>query len=112
MWISAGTVKQPMYIPVHTVKDSLPQQFLHSLLAYHCITGCDTVSRLYGIGKRAAWKILMDNQYKLVTFGAHGEDCDIESQLQLAEEFVIKLYNPKSDYTCIDSLRVAMFPKS
>ncbi len=54
IWVSAGFAKEHWYVPVHRVKESLPPEVLSSILAFHCVTGCDTVSHFYGQGKKTA----------------------------------------------------------
>ena len=45
LWVKAGTSKNRQYIPIHDVHKSLAfeQETLEELLAYHALTGCDTV---------------------------------------------------------------------
>ena len=54
VWMFSGTVKRKKYIPVHRIP--LPDEKRSSLLAFHAVTGCDTVSQFAGIGKQSAWK--------------------------------------------------------
>ena len=44
LWMMAGTQSKPKYIPVHTVVNSIPQNSLNALIAFHTLTGCDTTS--------------------------------------------------------------------
>ena len=48
----AGTSRQRRYIPVHRIP--LSEEKRKSLLAFHAITGCDTTSQFYGVGKASA----------------------------------------------------------
>ena len=56
IWMFAGTLRQRRYIPVHRIP--LSEEKRKSLLAFHAITGCDTTSQFYGVGKASAWKVL------------------------------------------------------
>ncbi len=110
VWVSSGTSKQSCFVPVHTVKQSLTPHILASVLPFHCITGCDTVSRFYNHGKKSAWKVFTDNTKTLEEFGT-GSDADFPSQLKTAEICIVKMYSPKSKLTSVNSLRAAMFNK-
>ncbi len=67
VWVSSGTSKQPRFVPVHTVRQSLTPHILATVLPFHCITGCDTVSSFYNHGKKSAWEV--DNTKTLEEFG-------------------------------------------
>ena len=58
IWMFAGTLRQRRYIPVHRIP--LSEEKRKSLLAFHAITGCDTTSHFYGVGKASAWKVFED----------------------------------------------------
>lgn len=40
-----------------------------SLVAFHSLTGCDTVSQFCGMGKKTAWKIFLQHPELLTTLG-------------------------------------------
>lgn len=107
IWIKAGTVKKPRYIKVHDIK--LSNGTINGLLAFHAITGCDTTNQFTGIGKRTAWKVFQQCPHLLQNFGE--EEVPGQDTLCLAEEFVGKLYDPKSTSKSIHEVRCALFGK-
>ena len=48
------------YIPVHEVVKKLTLSQLEILLTVYCLTGCDTCSSFFGIGKKKVFKIIMN----------------------------------------------------
>ena len=60
VWLSAGTTKQKIFIPVHSVQENLDVGVRNNLLAYHALTGSDSTSQLSGHGKRSTWKTYID----------------------------------------------------
>jgi len=89
-----GTSRQRRYIPVHSIP--LSEEKRKSLLALHAITGCDTTSQFYGVGKASAWKVFEDAPDLLEHLE---EDSQISADvLAKAEAFVCKLYNPLLDF--------------
>jgi hypothetical protein len=57
LWFQTGTVSSTKdrrrYIPVHEICSTLSPVFTNTLPAAHAVTGCDTTSSLFGIGKRS-----------------------------------------------------------
>ena len=54
LWMKAGTSKQKKYFPIHEIRQKLsfPESVYSALLAFHAITGCDTVSYFSGHTKK------------------------------------------------------------
>ena len=103
-----GTSRQRRYIPVHRI--TLSEEKRKSLLAFHAITGCDTTSQFYGVGKASAWKVFEDAPDLLEHLG---EESQISADvLAKAEAFVCKLYNPGTQEVEINQERVGAFRKS
>ncbi|XP_066016091.1 uncharacterized protein, partial [Pocillopora verrucosa] len=108
IWMFAGTSRQRRYIPVHRIP--LSEENRKSLLAIHAITGCDTTSQFYGVGKASAWKVFEDAPDLLEHLG---EESQISADvLAKAEAFVCKLYNPGTQEVEINKERAAAFRKS
>ena len=108
IWMFAGTSKQRRHIPVHRVP--LSEVTLKSLLAFHDITGCDTTSQFYGVGKASAWKVFEDAP-DLLTHLVDERQVSADV-LAKAEAFVCKLYNPGRQEVEINKERAAAFRKS
>ena len=101
VWMKTGTAKKPRYIKVHDIK--LPNEIINGFLAFHSITGCDATSQFTGIGKKTAWRVFQQCPH-LHNFGE--EEIPSPATLFLAEQFVCKLYDPKSPVT--QSIRFAV----
>jgi len=87
----------------------MPNEMLNGLLAFHVITGCDTTSQFTGIGKRTAWKVFQQCPHLLHNFGE--DEVPSPATLSSAEQFVCKLYDPKSTSNSIHVVRCALFRK-
>ena len=65
LWFETGTgtnaVNQHRYIPVHEISKSLSNPLSQSLPAAHALTGCDTTSYFFWIGKKSVFKLLEVN---------------------------------------------------
>ena len=105
------TSKAPRYIPVHIIREQLREIFppgdIESILSYHALTGCDTVSYFAGIGKKTSWRIFVENHLLLHHLGK-GEL--VHDTIASAESFVMKLYNINDADKC-DMARVILFSK-
>jgi hypothetical protein len=66
IWFKTGTAKKTRLIKVHAI--TVPPRVRTNLPAFHAITGCDTVSQFYGIGKRSAWRYFLIIQSSLMTW--------------------------------------------
>ena len=58
MGIVSGRNDGRIYIPVHDLCSSLSNITCQILSSLHALTGCDTTSAVFGIGKKYAYKIL------------------------------------------------------
>lgn len=104
VWMDAGTTKKPKHIPVHQVRQSLQQDVVKNLLAFHAITGCDSTSQFAAHGKKTAWKTYVDAPTALDDF-----DDFRNTTFHKAEYFVMKLYDCTSKSKSINALREEMF---
>ena len=72
------------------------QDVMSNLLAAHGITGCDTVSPCYGIGKGVALKELKSHQHSLSKVGEINSS--LQDALQQASQFMLSCYgHPECD---------------
>ena len=104
VWFQTGTFKQRNFIPVHNI--NLSHSEMEMLPAFHALTGCDTVSRLSGHSKKAAFKVFKKNTGLLTRLG-HG-DLSVEA-IKDAETFICKLYSSDDNFTSTDELRCKLF---
>ncbi len=106
IWFKAGTTRQHRNIKIHSIE--MPLDVRGNLVAFHAITGCDTVSSFYGIGKKKAWKVFLKHPHLLQNLGLGEITTETVAK---AEEFVCRLYQPNSALTSINKVRSKMFQK-
>ncbi|KAK3746863.1 hypothetical protein QZH41_000037 [Actinostola sp. cb2023] len=63
LWFRTGVKDKLRFIPVHRLAEKLGNDLSIMLPAFHALTGCDTTSGLFQIGKRKAWKALLKNMH-------------------------------------------------
>ena len=98
-WIETGTVTRTTdlrrFIPVHDICHSQSPLFLKVLPAIHALTGCDSTSVFFGIGKSSVYKTIsekgVDSFAELVFLGGDDENTSIVG----ACKFIASLYDPK-----------------
>jgi hypothetical protein len=65
LWFQTGTVSSTKYrrryIPVHEICSTISPVFTNILPAAHAVTGCDTTSLLFVIGKQSVFNVLKEN---------------------------------------------------
>lgn len=104
IWMQRSTPTR--YVNVHEIALKLGPDVKNSLLGFHSVTGCDTVSQFRAVGKKTAWKIFTQQPHLLKDIGLSSD-----VPLQNVEEFVCKLYSPSTTVTSVDKLRVHLFHK-
>ena len=107
LWLKAGTSSKPKYIPIHEIWETFEQSVLDTILAFHAITGCDTVSYLKGHSKKTSWDVFLENHMLLQDIGK-SEDLS-EEGASMAEAFLCRIY--KVPYDSCDKGRVHLFCK-
>ena len=103
------TMGNKQYLNAGALATKLGPDICNSLLVFHSLTGCDTVSFLYGIGKPIAIKTLLENPGLLQGISSLQQLSD--EALANMELFVCKLYGNKSLHTT-DGLRETMLLSS
>ena len=65
LWFQTGSITSVKdgrrLIPVHDLYNSLGAEMANILPVAHSLTGCDTTSSFFGIGKKTVYKILKQN---------------------------------------------------
>ena len=109
LWIAFGCGSNLRYIPAHTIARQLGNARSSALPVFHSITGCDTVSSLYGKGKKTAWTVLQ--QKPDVTWALKAlSDAPTEVTADVIctiEEFVVAMYD--LDGSDVDAARLEGF---
>ena len=105
LYMKAGTSKEPKYFPVHAIREVLSADQIDTLLAFHAVTGCESVSQFCGHGKKTAWQVFQKHHKDLADLG---KGYLTENTVVSAEQFICKMYGiPKFD-TC-NKARVKLF---
>lgn len=107
--MKAGTLKKPKYIPIHDVVENLSGTLplLETLIPFHVLSGCDTVSYILGHSKKTGRKLFIKDYLLLQDLGKGVLN---EQILKDAEGFLCRMYGvPESD-SC-DEARVTLFCK-
>ena len=108
--MKCGTALKPKYIPIHEIINHLPDvsSALESLLAFHALTGCDSVSYIAGHSKKTAWKIFQQHHQLLKDLG-RGELN--QETITAAEKFLCRIYGLE-EVDSVDKARVVYFTRS
>ena len=94
--MKAGTKKNPKFIPVHDVVNSISPTILKSLIPFHTLTGCDTTSFIAQHTKWSAWKTLLSHSHLIEHLGENDNLEDTE--YKNIEKFFCILYGmPNED---------------
>ena len=86
------------------IREALPLGVQNHLLIAHAITGCDTVSALFSVGKRSALEVLEKNDCSFLDI-FQAADASHEQIAMAGERFVLKLYNAKEICPSLDDWR-------
>jgi hypothetical protein len=64
LWVQMGNVSSVKdgrrFLPIHELCSSLSEITCRVFPAAHALSGCDTTSSFFGIGKKSVYKILKD----------------------------------------------------
>lgn len=110
LWLKTGVSDKARFIPIHILYTNLHPLLLQCLPAFHAITGCDTTSSFFGIGKKSAWDVLIKDpqlQQQLVSLGE--QPFITEDALKSCEAFVCNLYTTSRLFTSTDDARYFLF---
>ena len=92
LWMKTGTAKKPKYLPIHSIRDRLKGTIpeLDAILAFHALTGCDTVSFFAGHSKKTAWKTFTKEPNLISDLGS-GELGESKEKKDLIDQELDKL---------------------
>ena len=102
LYIKAGMYNAPKYFPVHEIRMLLPVDLVDTLLAFHAITGCYSVSQFSGHGNKTAWAIFKQHHTDLIGLGKGSLTENIATPI---EKFICTIYSMPEVDTCTN-----MFP--
>ena len=86
------------YIPSHLIAAELGSVASDGLLLMHAISGCDTVSSFYGIGKKTAWAVWrsLPNFHEIFARLSYAPSMISRNDMEAIEEYVVLLYQRTS----------------
>lgn len=98
LWFQTGMITSVKdcrrYIPVHDICHSINPIVCKILPAAHAITGCDSTSSFYGIGKKSVMKFLKE-KHDLVADLSQLSSLDTDEAISVSRKLVSRLYDPK-----------------
>ena len=115
LWLFMGSVSSGKdgrrYIPVHEICSSLSNVICEILPAVHAITGCDSTSAFYGIGKKSVFKVVKESPHELHCLTCLAES-DIDCSINASRKLIATLYDTKGKFaSChgdLNKLRVKL----
>ena len=105
LYMKAGTSNAPKYFPVHEIRMLLYIDLVDTLLAFHAITGCDSVSAFSGHGKKTAWAVFKQHHTDLIGLG---KGTLPENIVRSKEKLICKIYGVPEVDRC-NKARVKLF---
>ena len=114
LWVAFGTGKNYRLIPVHKMYTAIGHMKSLALPMFHAFTGCDTISRVSGRGKKTAWDVRKVFPEVTDTFSAlmgQPQHSDVDAALTTLERFVILLYDKNSSKFHVNEARVDLFAR-
>ncbi len=98
-------LRAPKYFPVHEIHKLLSPDQLDTMLAFHALTGCDSVSQFSGHSKKTAWQVFQHHHTDLLGLGKGLLTEDMERS---TEAFICRLYCAPEVHAC-NTARVKLF---
>ena len=110
LYFKTGTGKKKRYIPMHIVAENLGSDMSSMLPAIHALSGCDSTSAFFGIGKQKWLTTLRENRDILQDLQEFGNDpVSISEQAMTALVALTSLLYGKKRYTSLNHLRYDLF---
>ena len=97
-------VNKTRFIAIGVMANSLGDDFCKCLPTLHALTGCDTTSSFFGVGKKIAIKIFKKHQKALQILQTFGT-CTVEDACDMARKFILLLYGSDDQIESLDKLR-------
>ena len=99
LWIEKGKVTATAdlrtLVPVHEICSNIDETVPQILPAIHALTGCDSTSSFYGVGKKKVWKtIQMLCAKRSLPSLDHLNTDDITQAIEASRIFIASLYDP------------------
>ena len=93
LWFRTGVKDRLRYIPAHKIAAAVGPLICKVLPAFHTLTGCDSTSALSRVGKKKAWKIIVNSKVHQQHLVCVGQFPDVDSVTATkAKAFICSLY--------------------
>ena len=111
LWFRTGVKDHLRYIPAHKIAAGVGPLMCKGLPAFQALTGCDSTSALSRVGKKKAWKIIVNSKVHQQHLVCVGQSPDVDSvTARKAEAFICSLYNVSNRIpTSADEARYVLF---
>ena len=91
-WFRTGVKDRLRYIPAHKIAAGFGPLMCKVLPAFHALTGSDSTSALSRVGKRKAWKIIVNSKVHQQHLVCVGQSPNVDSVTAgKAEAFICSL---------------------
>ena len=105
LYVKPGTSNAPKCFPVHEIRMLLSIDLVDTLLAFHALTGCGSVSQFSDHGKKTAWAVFEQHHTDLIGLGKGSLTENIATS---TEKFICKIYGVPEVDTC-NKARLKLF---
>ena len=93
---------------IHSIKQVMNPSVSEHILVAHAISGCDTVSPLYGVGKKKALAVLEGREWDDLTVFQRN-DSSHDEVARIGEQFLLKMYSASNACHSLDKLRYVLY---
>lgn len=111
LWFKTGIKDKARFIPIHLIAEKLGVSVCAGLPGFHALTGCDSTSGFFRIGKKKAWKAFVNDADAQDGVGNLGTTFPpTRRTLRACERFICSLYTSSSKAgTTADGVRYWIF---
>ena len=97
LYVEIGSKGKKRILTISKIHESLGEGMSNALPALHAVSGCDSTSAFFGVGKQKAYKIVKSSDRFQEALAAMGEAFDFDENLFPAiQEMVAEFYGVKS----------------
>ena len=94
IWFKTGVKKNTRFLHISDIAHTLGQDLRNSILAFHCLTGCDCTSSFAGKGKGEAWKLFVAHVHDYRMLKHIGDSIEFSEEVEKdAAKFICSFYD-------------------
>ena len=111
LWVSFGKGRATVWLPIHDYAAKLGTSKSKSLLFFHALSGCDTVSAFRNKGKKSfyqTWEVMQEITNTFVKLSNYPVDFN-DTDEDMLEKFISLLYDRSSQSFSVDNTRKKLF---